>query len=123
MRTVTVKTKELIKVLKKNRDLHETEFTEAYEGYRQLVQEALEARLVIVKKNEEKFDLYFHDIDTAPDNHTKDYQNVIDMLELGTEKSATLTMQEYLQFYKNEWAWQQNWQMSNAQYVSKFHGD
>ena len=120
MKAVTIKKKELIKILKKNRDAHAEEYKEAYEGYKMTCIEELEARLEKVK-NGEDFNMNFIDV-REPDNHVEDYQNVIDMLEVGEEKSVQISMEQYLKYYKNKWEWHRSWEMSNAHYIGKFKG-
>ena len=61
---VTVQKEDLIAVLIENRDKHIENFAKAKEGYRMLVEEALEEKLVQIKAKEE-FDMHFKDVGQA----------------------------------------------------------
>ena len=120
MNTVTVNKTDLIKVLTENRDKHQTEYNEAYEGYKLLVIKAIEEKLEKVKSGE-KFNMYFENLQSAPDCHVEDYQNVIDMLSITSDTSIQITMEDYLKYYKNNWSWVHGWSLSNKMYVDAFH--
>lgn len=119
MTVITVNKQDLIVVLKENRDQHHEEYKEAYAGYKQLCIEALEERLGEIK-NGEKINMYFTDLNSEPEDHTEDYQNVIDMLEVGQDTEIKLTIGDYMKYYKNDWDWRRHWGMSNASYINKF---
>ena len=129
MSRVKVKKEDLIKVLGTNKDVHQKEYDEAYSGYLQLCIEALEERLELVKsaakvekdEPEVEFTMYFEDVHNPPVNHVDDYQNVIDMLEVGENEEVVIGMDEYLKYYKNNWQWRAGWELSNKAYVDKFH--
>ena len=120
MSRINVKRKDLIEVLKANRDTHASEYEEAYLGYKQLCVEALQAKLEQINANDE-FDMYFNDLMSAPENHVEDYQDVIEMLELSEDDKLSIGMDEYKKYYKNDWSWSHNWGLSNKMYVDKFH--
>ena len=118
MEKVKVNKTDLIKILKQNRDVHVKEFEEATCGYRMAVEMALKKKLKDVKAGKE-FDLYFSDL-SKPASYVKDYENVIGMLEITTEEAVSITMEEYLKYYKNEWAWSRSWSISNAPYATLY---
>ena len=128
MSRVNVKREELIEVLKENRDAHKKEYDEAYAGYVQLCIEALEDKLETVesaakapKDSPVKFELFFQDLMSAPENHVQDFQDVIDMFELSEDTKLSIGMEEYKRYYKNDWSWSRSWELSNKMYVDKFH--
>lgn len=119
MTIITVKKEDLINELKKNRDAHQEEYNNAYVGYKQLCIEALEEKLATVNEDED-FDMYFNEVSNPPDDHTQDYQNVIDILEIGEDDTIKLGVNDYMKYYKNNWEWRRSWGMSNATYLGKF---
>jgi hypothetical protein len=121
MNTVTVSKQDLIKVLTENRDKHQTEYNEAYEGYKLLAIKAIEEKLEKVKSGE-KFNMYFENLQSAPDCHVEEYQNVIDMLSVTSDMDIQISQEDYLKYYKNNWSWRVGWHMSNQMYVDAFHG-
>jgi hypothetical protein len=121
MNTVTVSKQDLIKVLTENRDKHQTEYNEAYEGYKLLAIKAIEEKLEKVKSGE-KFNMYFENLQSAPNCHVEEYQNVIDMLSVTSDMDIQISQEDYLKYYKNNWSWRIGWSMSNAMYMDAFHG-
>jgi len=129
MSKVNVKRKSLIKVLTKNRDIHKKEYAEAYSGYVQLCIEALQEKLGNVMDAakapkdgpEVKFEMFFQDLMSAPENHVQDFQDVIDMFELSEDSKLAIGMDEYKKYYKNDWLWSRGWELANKAYVDKFH--
>ena len=43
-----------------------------------------------------------------PDNHAKDYQNVIGMLERSVDATVNLDTNAFQAYYKNDWPWSNN---------------
>lgn len=43
-----------------------------------------------------------------PDNHAKDYQNVIDVLERSVDATVNLDTNAFQAYYKNDWSWSNN---------------
>ena len=120
MNTVTVNKADLIAVLTENRDKHQTEYNEAYEGYKLLVIKALEEKLELVKSGKE-FNMYFENLQNAPDSHVDEYQNVIDMLGVTSDMDVQITMTDYLMYYKNNWSWRSGWHLSNKSYMDAYY--
>ena len=108
------------KLLTENRDKHQTEYNEAYEGYKILVIKALEEKLETVKSSKE-FNMYFNELQSAPDCHVEEYQNVIDMLSVTSDTSVQITMTDYQMYYKNNWSWRAGWHLSNKSYVDAYY--
>ena len=80
MEKVKVNKNELISILKSNRDLHEKEYKEAYEGYKIAVEKALKTKIKEVKSGED-FNLNFFSL-TKPISYVKSYNDVIGILEI-----------------------------------------
>lgn len=117
MEKVKVKKEDLIKVLQTNRDIHQSAFNEALEGYKISVEKELKSKLKDLKAGKD-FDLYINL--QKPVSYVKQYNDVIGMLEISTEEDVSITMEEYLKYYKNEWEWQSSWQLSNALYSKAY---
>lgn len=118
MEKVKVQKSELIAVLKKNRDIHEKDYSDAVCGYRLLVEKELKKRLKLVQSGE-KFDLYFNL--NRPESHVKDYDDVIGMLEISSDEEVDVKMEEYLKYYKNEWNWQEGWKSTYSGYAAFYN--
>jgi hypothetical protein len=103
----------LLEKLKENRAKHSECYQEARDGYLNQAQERLSE--VIAKLREGKavalhFNLH------VPEDHTKDYDTVIAMIEAHTEGKITLTTGEFRMFVEDEWDWSDHWLLQNAGY-------
>jgi Sec7-like guanine-nucleotide exchange factor len=117
MEKVKVKKVDLVKVLQTNRDIHQEAFNVALAGYKISVEKELKSKLKDLKAGKD-FDLHIHLL--KPISYVKQYNDVIGMLEISSEEEVSITMEEYLKYYKNEWEWQSSWQLSNAFYSQAY---
>ena len=118
MKTVTVKKKDLVKALTKNRKLHEKEFEEAWGGYLMSAKEQVKELLDQIKSGED-FTVSLHL--SEPESHLDDYDSTIAMLEVATEKTLEITMEEFRKYYQNQWSWHQSWKMANDGYATLYN--
>lgn len=121
MQTITVKKKDLIQVIKQNREKHLQDYNTAVLGYKIKVKEELEKKLKELERltdsNFENFEHYLKSISSKPTNNLKDYDVALGMLEITTEKEIQLDINEYRQYYLDEWHWKNVWTMSNTGYI------
>lgn len=118
---VTVDKNELLARLKENREKHEEAFKLAYEGFIQTLIEELEEKLARVKAGKTPKDRLIIGA-VRPENHTSDYDDVIDMLTMADDKQITLTQTQFRQYARDDWGWKQQWTTSNSGYVAKASG-
>jgi len=118
MEKVKVKKVDLVKILQTNRDIHQKDFEEALGGYKIAVEKELKSKLKDLKAGKD-FDLYINL--SKPKSYVKQYNDVIGMLEIASEEEVSITMEEYLKYYKNEWEWQSTWHLSNAPYATLYN--
>jgi hypothetical protein len=104
MQTVKIPRAALLDKLRANRDQHRDVFLEALEGYRTYLVKELERRLDEVK-NGMKVDHLIR-ID-EPQDHTKDYDRVIQMAEMSVDDIIELNARDFAQFVMDEWGWKQ----------------
>lgn len=111
---ITVNKKELIDKIKANRAEHATVFEAALEGYKTFVLEQLEKRIERLRKGKtiEENLRYL-----VPQDHTDEYDRVIDMLEMHLEDDITLDIGLYAQYVDNDWDWARNFAASNSSYT------
>ncbi len=117
---VTVKKEELLEALKANRDSHRSEFLKAQAGWKAIILEELERRLADAR-NGLKVMASFHY--PEPEDHTKDYNRVIRMVEMEVENKITMGEREFSQFVMDDWDWKAHWTASNMAYVSHTGGN
>lgn len=113
--------------VKNNRDTHAEEYATALKGYYLEVQEQLdtiakEARKAVKLAAEENDPerLAFEVMARKPENHTTDYDRVIDMLELAQNAEIELDEQEFAQYVRDEWTWKRVFAETAGFYNSKF---
>ena len=117
MEKIKVNKDDLIKTLKVNRAEHLKEYDIAIEGFKIAVKKALAKKMKESKNLPDgkinDFNMAFYNLIT-PESHEEDFDTVIGMLEISTEKEVFINVQEYKQYYLNEWSWARNWHISNS---------
>lgn len=124
MRQIKVNKTKLIKILKDNREEHRGLFLEAQKAFRQVAINALDEQLKAARDGK-PFQLQVLVSLQAPQDHTKDYDRCIAMLEMSVEKEVIVSDQEFQNFVQDTWSWSRNWALSNQSYVSsgsKYYG-
>lgn len=122
---------ELLARMKENRDKHSLQFKQALVGYylevaeqakdiasqaRKLSKEAEEAS----KGNGSVDNNNFYVQAIKPEDHTADYNRVIDMFELAKQDTIKLNERQFAQFIRDEWDWKDRVYATNAFYGGKF---
>lgn len=114
MDTVTVKTKSLLYEVTKNRKEHRANFLKAQEGYRKQVIEELDRMLDDARTGKpirRAIEL------PEPEDHTKDYDRVIAMLEMSVDTEVILGSMEFDNYVLDNWSWKAFTAHVNAMYT------
>lgn len=105
MKTVIVKTDELINIVRENRDNHRSLFEEALEGYRKQAEDILKDHIERIRRGKvSEVRVYM----PAPQDHTKDYDRVIKMLEMTLQAdqfTVELDQSTFSQYVQDDWSW------------------
>lgn len=112
---VTVKVSELLARVQHNREQHRKIFDEAVEGFKAAMIEELEARLVRVRAGklvEMAIRL------PVPEDHTIDYDRVIDMLEMHTSEQLEIDAADFANFVRDDWAWKRQFIQTASNYTA-----
>lgn len=117
--SVSVDKKELLAQLKNNRERHGKIVAEARDGYIVKAREALEKRLGQLRDGK-LVSLSFHL--SPPQDHTKEYDTIIQMLELHIDDNVQLSASQVRNFFMDEWDWKHRFLATNALY-SKMASD
>lgn len=111
--TTRVEKKELLEILRKNREQHKKIWEEALEGYRVEMVKRLDRFLVEVKEGK----LISQQIGLpVPTNETGSYDTAIKMLEMGTDTIIILSAQDFACLVEDKWEWKRNFILSNSGY-------
>lgn len=109
--SVNVDRLKLIEALKNGLALHQTEYEESRKDYEKAVLGSLEKMLLRAKNGD------FSDVDLKikpPVDHSIDYQDMIEMLEVSVDATINLDRDSYKAYYKNEWSWSKQFKVASA---------
>ncbi len=112
--TVNVDRIELIETLKKNRQVHKSQYQDAITGFRIELEKELKQKLKNLKAGI-AFELLWDN--QKPENHITDYDDVIAMLEVSVDKTVQLDHEQFKQWFKDEWDWKRSWSARNSVYT------
>jgi len=115
MRMVRIKTAELLKIVKENREQHRATFEEALEGYRKEAIVQLELMLEEARRGKR---IRRSVTLIEPMDQTKDYDRVIRMLELTVDEEVDLTASEFAQYVQDDWVWKEQFAGSTMSYLA-----
>jgi hypothetical protein len=116
MQQVTVRKQDLLAKLRENRKEHHNIFLEAQKSYREAAIKLLDQQLALAR-NGSPFMLSRIVKLAEPQDHTKDYDRAIAMLEMSVGDTITITAQEFANFVEDNWQWTYQWAASSLQYV------
>lgn len=111
--TTTIKTQDLLRTLKLNKERHKAIVDEARAGYLKKAKEAIKERMSQLDSGKIvslSFNL------TPPQDHTEDYEVAIEMFTAHTEDTVTLSTQQFRELYLDKWNWKRQFLVGNAMY-------
>jgi hypothetical protein len=112
---VEVNVKEVLDILRENRKNHKKVVDEAIEGYQKRCLELLEQKISALKAGkpvEMVINL------TVPQDHTKDYDRVIKMLEMSQNDTIMMGQDEFSSYVEDDWSWRRQWAAANSGYTA-----
>lgn len=111
---VRIKKADLIEILTKNRAEHRGIFEEAVDGYRQKAVATLEENLALLKANKHHriANIYLQ----LPEDHTRDYDRAIKMMEMTTDEEVVLPEAEFKSYVMDDWSWANQFYGTNSVY-------
>jgi hypothetical protein len=118
MRQIKVNKAKLLETIKKNRDEHRGLVKEAQKRFREIAIKALDATLKAAL-NGKPFELNNLVAIRVPEDHTRDYDRSIQMLEMSVEDEIIVNEQEFQNYVQDIWGWSRNWAISNSDYVNR----
>ncbi len=102
MKTVKIKKEELLTKIKKNRNIHEAEYNQAFEGYKKAVINGLEELIANAKAGKElKTSINL----PTPHNYTDRYDQIITMLEMSVEDVIEIDNSDFNKYVLDNWEW------------------
>jgi PP-loop superfamily ATP-utilizing enzyme len=110
---ITVNKAVLLAAITKNREVHEADFKEANSGFKVAVELKLREHLELLHK-EGKAILSIKL--EAPQEHTKDYDRVIRMLEMSVADEVTISEAQFRQYVMDDWDWKERFSTVSSSY-------
>jgi hypothetical protein len=104
-RSVNVKRTELLEALKKNLELHREEYAQALIDFKTTLLTDLKTSVKKVNASEPAQLARFNIQVVFPQNHEKDFLEVIEMLEMSVDENINLDAESFRAYIKNEWSW------------------
>lgn len=118
-RSVNVSRQELLTKLKENLIIHKAEYAEALiECHRKLIEDLEETSKKVGKLTKPDKLKNFSFTFRFPQNHQKDYEEVIEMLEMSIDDNINLDAESFKAYIKNEWSWSGQFNSTKALYSS-----
>lgn len=112
MDNIKVDKVELLKTIRKNREDHARDYTEAVTIYREKAVKAIEQMLENAKNGH-----IVHSIDVVrPKEFLKDYDRAIEMVRMSVDTQIELSYQDFDQWVMNNWTWQESFKNSTGFY-------
>ncbi len=115
MKDVRVNTEKLKERVAANREMHQKEFLSALEGWAKEVTRLMQADIAALDAGERR---RLTSLDPMPDNHTGDYDRVLEMLEMSVDEIQTMDMPTFRQYVLDDWSWKGHWVASTSKYNS-----
>lgn len=112
--TVWVPKVRLLEALRTNRDGHAAQYEKAKAGYLKVTREKLDDLLTRVSGGEMVGQVW---LESPPEDRTKDYDDVISMMEWSEQESIELTQVQFKQYVQDDWGWKRDWLTSNSVYL------
>jgi len=116
---IVVDKDQLLDTLKDNRDTHRTAFMAAMDKFRTLAIERFEENIEEIKRGGPV--RTFLEL-PVPEEHTKDYDRAIMMLEWDKGTEVELSEVEFAQYVEDDWGWQQSFASNTMSYTSMGNG-
>lgn len=115
MKDITVNKTELREQVQVNRDAHRAIFEQAVKLYNERLLDALQARVERVRLGQ-KINLYI--TLPVPEDHTKDYDRILAMLDMELADTIVVTQSEFAQYVMDDWSWKESFMNNSTAYVS-----
>lgn len=115
MQSVKVKRAKLLTAITKNRAAHRALFLKAQEGYREVVIGLLDEMLADARDGKP---VRTRVRVQAPEDHTEDYDRVIDMLTMSVDQTVTLSATDFNRYVRDKWEWTAAALWKNTTYAS-----
>lgn len=113
MKEVRVSTETLKGRVAANREFHQKQFLIAREGWVKEVIQVMKADIADLESGERR---KLTVPDPLPEDHTVDYDRVLEMLEMSVDEHQTMDIPTFRQYVLDDWSWKGHWVASTSKY-------
>lgn len=111
MQTTRIQKEKLREIVQRNRDNHRGEFEKALGEYKKAVIHYLGEQ---IKRAEQGLIVDNYISIPQPEDHTVDYDQVLEMLDLSVDDTIELTYRDFSQYVRDDWGWKGQFATTNA---------
>jgi hypothetical protein len=112
---ITVDKQALLKQMEENRAKHHQVFLDSLEGWRKAAIAELEG---IVKDLQNGRTPEIRLSLARPVDHTRDYDRVIQMLNMSKGSEFTISERDFAQYFRDDWDWKRQWLRQSSEYAA-----
>ena len=116
MRSVKINKKELLLIVRENKQKHVKEYNESVEDYKSAAVKVAAEHVELAKTGELSKIAKIKAMPSAPVSYEKEYDRAIRMLELSVEKEIEVEEDVFNQLVLDEWAWKHQFVASASLY-------
>jgi len=114
LKIIKVLTKDLLVTILKNREIHQNEFQDALSGFMVDSEKRIKDALKSIRKGTAPEGLSFEE----PEDHTDDYDTIIAMLRMTTDKEIEITYEQFQRYARDKWSWTSKFKRLSGMYNS-----
>jgi hypothetical protein len=111
---IKVTKSKLLTALEENRTTHGIAYEKAKAGYIKVTRRDLEEQLQRLVDGKVLDRIFFP---SPPEDHTKDYDDAIAMMQWSQDSEIELTQSQFRQYVQDDWGWKDSWITSNTAYI------
>ena len=126
MRDIKVNRKELLEKVRANREKHIAEYHESVTGYKAAALQAIDNGIQKLRRQVEDLQsgevlklAMVHFNLAVPENHAKDYDQVIAMLEMCVDDQLTVRSDEFALYVMDDWGWKADFESTKSTYTGR----
>ena len=116
---VRINRMDLLNILKENRDEHLELYNEACVAYKKEMAAHLQKMVKKVQQAEDGEAVQVWISLPCPEEHTADFDRIIDMVEHDTRNELELSENEAAQYISNNWNWIKSFTSNTTSYIPK----
>lgn len=115
MREVRIDKERLRERVQVNRDNHRLIFERSVDGYREAVQRWFGQQMDRLRDGDDDFEVTFTGV--RPEDHTEDYERVLEMLEMSEDDTILLSQEEFARYVRDDWGWKRLFTATTSSYI------